>query len=111
MALHQRHCVITTPKKTNRPSFSARDEKLLTYTAKKKLNTSGDNSVLRVKTRGQPLYFARVAKARKNSLRVSSTMVKRRGIQLGKIRKVVSGDLDSSDVQLATDIRCLTKKW
>lgn len=59
MVLHQRHCVITTPKKTNRPSFSARDEKLLTYTAKKKLNTSGDNSVLRVKTRGQPLYFAR----------------------------------------------------
>lgn len=101
--------MITTPKKTNRPSFSARDEKLLTYTAKKKLNTSGDNSVLRVKTRGQPLYFARVAKARKNSLRVSSTMVKRRGIQLGKIRKFVSGDLDSSDVQLATDIRRLTK--
>jgi hypothetical protein len=87
--------------------FHSRDEKILAHTARKKLKCSEDGQILRVKTKGQPLYFARVSKSRKSSNLAKSSLLKRRGMELGRIRKIVTGNLDASDVQLGSDLRRL----
>lgn len=69
--------------------FNKRDEKILYHTAKKKLKSSEDTSVLRVKTGGQPIYFARVSKSRKSSLAASSHLLTTRARQIERARKLV----------------------
>jgi len=73
--------------------------KQLSHLARKKLKTMDDESVLRIKTGGQPLLFAKISKARKLSKGARKSLLKRRGQQMGKIRKHVSGNIESSNVQ------------
>ena len=79
------------------------EEKILTKSVKRKLNTSAD-SIIRCKTGGPPVLLHKVTKAKKASSDVRSPLRRRRAKEIEDFRKIAAGKQGISS-QLSSELK------
>ena len=79
-----------SPVRSIRSPLTWREEKRLSRDIKRKLHFSRSPGKLSIRTRGQPLTFVRVVRARRPTKSVSKITMKRRALQMATVRKTIS---------------------
>ena len=110
-------------KKDMNTPLTEEEERATSFLVRKILAHSENKDILKLKTRGQPLYFQRINKPRKSSDKAGSPLKRKRSKKILKLRSIVSGETkeasltqEESDLRrISTDrarnILRISKKW
>ena len=86
------------------------EERVHSHLARKQLNFGKRKGVIRLKTRGQPIYLMQIRKPRVPSAKASSSLKKARARQMAKFRENGSGSGESWKEQQSSELKLLSKE-